>query len=179
MKLYFARHGHTDAGVNSPISPISGEIDEPLNQEGVRQAEDLAEQLRDVHFDAIIASPLKRSYQTAEIVNRYHNIPVEISPVWREREIGEYVDLETWNNLFDFNQNFSLEHSEDLRGFFNRVYGAIDDLKQKYADKTVLIVSHIGVHLALYAYVNNPTLTGDIEVGSIGNCEYRIYELTS
>lgn len=73
MKLYFARHGRTDANANSPIS---GEIDEPLNSEGTIQANDLAELLGDVHFDAIITSPLKRAYQTAEIVDKYHNISI-------------------------------------------------------------------------------------------------------
>ena len=56
MKLYFARHGHTDANTNSPIDPLSGEIDEPLNAEGTIQANDLTEELKDLHFDAIIAS---------------------------------------------------------------------------------------------------------------------------
>jgi uncharacterized phosphatase len=130
-----------------------------------------------VHFDAVIASPLKRARQTAELVNELQNALVMIDPVWRERMIGEYTDLETWNKLFDFDQHFSLAHSEDLKDFFKRVYGAIDELKQQYADKTVLIVSHGGVHIALYAYVNGLSLTGNIRVSPMKNCEYRIYEL--
>jgi len=177
MKLFFARHGHTGANANSPIDPKSGEIDEPLNPEGVLQANDLAEKLKDTHFDAIISSPFKRAYQTAEIVNKYHNLPVDIDPIWLERGIGEYTDLETWNNLFDFDQDFSLEHSEGLRDFFGRVYGAIDELKQKYADKTVLVVSHGGVHIAVYAYVNELELTGNVRVSPMRNCEYRVYEV--
>lgn len=154
MKLYFARHGHTDAGIDSPLDPANGEIDEPLNQEGIQQANDLSEQLRDVEFDAIISSPLKRAFETAEIVNKYHQLPIEINKNWREREIGEYVDLETWNYLFDFDKNIQLNKFETLDNFFDRVYSAVADLKQNYAGKTILITSHIGVHNALYAYVN-------------------------
>src|ERR1035437_6117799 len=122
MKLYFARHGNTNANANSPISPLNAEIDEPLNAESIVQANDLAEALRNVHFDAIISSPLKRAYQTAEIVNKYHNISIKVDPVWREREVGGYTDLETWIKLFDFNQNFSFAHSEQIKDFFERIY---------------------------------------------------------
>lgn len=179
MKLYFARHGHTDANASSPISQINGEIDEPLNYDGIQQANELAEQLKDLHFDVIITSPLKRAYQTAEIVNKYQGIPIEVDPIWREREIGEYTNLETWNELFDFDQNFSLNNSENLKDFFIRVYGAIEDIKQKYKGKTVLLVSHGGVHLALYAYVNKLPLAGNMRVNPMKNCEYRIYEISS
>jgi broad specificity phosphatase PhoE len=37
MKLYFARHGDTDANEHSAISQVNGEIDEPLNRQGIVQ----------------------------------------------------------------------------------------------------------------------------------------------
>ena len=177
MKLYFARHGHTDANAHSTINPSNGEIDEPLNPEGIEQANNLAEQLKDIKFDAFITSPLKRAYETAEIVNKYHNQPVLSDTAWRERGIGEYTDLETWNNLFDFDKDFSLTHSENLNEFFERIYGAIEALKSEYKDKTILVVSHGGVHIALYAYANQLPLSGNVRVSPMKNCEYRVYEL--
>lgn len=177
MKLYFARHGDTDANANSPISLATGEIDEPLNAKGIAQANGLAEELKNVHFDAIISSPLKRAYQTAEIVNKYHHLPIKVDPSWREREIGEYTDPETWMKLFDFDQEFSLEHSEGLKDFFARIHGAMDELKQKYADKTVLVVSHGGVQHVLYAHDDELPLKGNVRISPMKNCEYHIYEL--
>lgn len=177
MKLYFARHGHTNANANSQIDPMSGEIDEPLNQEGIIQASDLAEELKGVRFDVIIASPRKRTYRTAEIINKYHNMSIEVDPDWREREVGGHTDLETWIKLFDFNQNFSLENSEPIKDFFSRVYDAIDELKRNYSEKTVLLVSHGGVHSAVYTYANKSPLEGDMRSSPMRNCEYRIYEL--
>ena len=178
MKLYFARHGHTDANANSAISQIYGEIDESLNEEGVQQANGLAEQLKNVQFEAIISSPFKRAYQTAEIVNKYHNLPIKVDPVWRERGTGGvYTDLKLWKDLFDFDKNVSLEKSEDLKEFFERIYTAIDKLKSDYADETVLVVAHGGVHHPLYAYVNKLPLSGGIRISSMHNCEYRIYEI--
>ncbi|HEY8993010.1 MAG TPA: histidine phosphatase family protein [Candidatus Microsaccharimonas sp.] len=178
MKLYFARHGHTSANINARPSKVNSEIDEPLDSLGQEQAHHLAEQLKDVKFDAIISSPLKRAYETAEITDTYHSLDIIIDPSWREREIGGiYMDIEQWNDIFNFNKSIQLDHGEDLSDFFKRVYDAVDDLKLKYANKTILVVSHGGVHSALYAYANKLELTGNIRVHPIRNCEYHIYDL--
>jgi broad specificity phosphatase PhoE len=177
MKLYFARHGSTDANQDSIINETNGEIDEHLNQKGISQANDLAEQLKKIQFDIIISSPLKRAYETAEIVNKYHGLPIKVDESFRERGIGEYTSLEVWNDLFDFNKSFNLERSEDLKEFFKRIYNAIDSLKREYSEKTILVVSHGGVHLALYAYANNLPLEGNLRISPMRNCEFRIYEL--
>lgn len=177
MRLYFARHGHNDANEQTAPDPRTGEVDEPLNTVGIQQAQALAEELADTSFDVIISSPLKRALETAEIVNSKHDLPIEVDAVWREREIGGHVSLDVWLSLFNFDTNIAPKNGESLRDFFDRVYGAIDDLKQKYADKTVLIVAHGGVHLALYAYVNKLDLVGNLRLKPLDNCEYKIYEI--
>lgn len=177
MKLYFARHGHTDANQETVLDQTVQQINEPLNQVGIQQANDLADKLKDVSFDVIISSPLHRALQTAEIVNKNRHLPIEIDGVWRERDTGGYVTLEVWNDLFDFEKNLSLENSEDLEAFFNRVYAALETLKKRHKAKTVLVVSHGGVHQALYAYVNNLPHKGNVRNSPLHNCEYRIYDI--
>lgn len=177
MKLYFVRHGHTDASTDSKPSTDGGEIDEPLNAVGIQQAKDLAEELKDIHFDAIITSPMKRAYQTAEAVKVYHDLPFIVDAAWREREVGGYVELEVWKTLFDFDTNITPPRGENLQDFFERIYTAIERLKDSYKDKTVLIVSHGGVHLAVYTYANNFPLTGKLQIDPLKNCEYRVYEI--
>lgn len=177
MKLYFARHGKMDATPDTPVSPVNGEIDEPLSELGIEQANSLAEQLKDISFNAIITSPLKRAHQTAEIVNKHHNLPIEVDAAWRERVTGGYVNVEDWNNLFDYDKNIERANVEPLNDFFERVYKAIEDLKQKYDDKTILIVAHGGINMAIYMYANKIPLAGRLQGSPIGNCEYRIYEL--
>jgi broad specificity phosphatase PhoE len=177
MKLYFARHGQTDANAKMVSGQSIAELDEPLNQLGVQQANELAEQLKNIKFDAIISSSLKRAYQTAEQVNKYHNLPVKVSEVWRERQAEVYIDKDTWNDLFDFDKNIPIENGESLPDFFERVYRAINNLKREYDDKTILIVSHGGVQHALYAYANKLPLSGNVRISPMKNCEYRIYEI--
>jgi broad specificity phosphatase PhoE len=153
------------------------ELDEPLNQAGIQQAKELAEQLKEIKLDAIISSPLKRAYQTAELVNAHHNLPIIVDDVWRERQAEIYIDIDSWNDLFDFDKNIPVENGESLNQFFERIYTAIDSLKNKYNDKTILVVSHGGVQHALYAYAHALPLSGNIRISPMKNCEYRVYEL--
>jgi len=177
MKLYFVRHGHMSATPDTALDPSVGQINEPLSEDGLQQANALAEELKYIHFDAILSSALKRANQTAEIINKYHGLTVTIDDAWRERDTGGYVNAEVWNDLFNFDKNFLPENTEDLRAFFQRIYTAIDVLKDTYGDKTVLIASHGGVHQAVYAYANKLPLVGNVRNSPLRNCEYKIYEL--
>jgi len=177
MKLYFVRHGHMSATPETALDPGVGQINEPLSEDGVQQANALAEELKDVHFDVILSSALKRANQTAEIINKYHGLTVTIDDTWRERDTGGYVNAEIWNDLFNFDKNFLPENTEDLRAFFQRIYTALDALKDTYGDKTVLVTSHGGVHQAVYAYANNLPLVGNVRNSPLRNCEFKIYEL--
>ena len=177
MKLYFVRHGQTDANVKTTNGEASLDLDDPLNEMGMTQASMLAKDLDSVKFDAIITSPLKRAYQTAIAVNKYHNLPLNLDAAWRERRIDVAIDADIWNDLFDFDLNLEMQGVEPLDDFFQRVYQAIDALKMTYADKTVLIVSHGGVQHALYAYANDAPLTGNMRVKPMQNGEFRVFEL--
>lgn len=177
MKLYFARHGHMSATPHTALDPNVGQINEPLSDEGIQQAGELAEELKDIHFDAILSSALKRASQTAGIINKYHGVAVIVDNEWRERDTGGYVTAEIWNDLFNFDKNFLPENTEALQAFFQRIYTAIGALKEQYANKTILIVSHGGVHQALYAYANKLPLIGNVRNSPLRNCEYKVYEL--
>ena len=177
MKLYFARHGQTDANANGVALTSSEFLDGSLNQLGTQQAKELAIELKTINFDIIISSPLKRAYETAEAVNEYHNLPIKVDDSWRERDAEVYADISMWNDIFDFDKNIEVKNGESLKVFFERVYAAIDKLRQDYNSQTVLIVSHGGVQHALYAYSNNLPWSGNMRIKPMKNCEYRIYDL--
>lgn len=177
MKLYFARHGQSEANAKgSDIDPATF-LDGPLTDLGSQQATMLADDLKDIEFDVIISSPLQRAYQTAEIVNKYHNLPIEIDSAWREREAGVFADLNEWAALFDFDKNPAPENTEPLTEFLQRVYDAVDNLKHEHGDKTIFIASHGGVQHGLYAYMNKLPWSGNMRIKPMLNCEYRIYDI--
>lgn len=177
MKLYFARHGQSEANAKgSGIDPAVF-LDGPLTDLGIQQANELADELKDIEFDIVISSPLQRAYQTAEIVNQYHDLAIEIDGAWREREAGIFADINAWAELFDFDKNPQPENVEPLAGFLQRIYDAVDELKQEYGDSTVFMASHGGVQHALHAYINRLPWEGNMRIKPMQNCEYRVYEL--
>lgn len=176
MQLYFVRHGQTDSNAQAANNPSVGN-DEPLNSLGTQQAHELAEQLKDIDIDVIISSPYRRAQQTAEIINTYHNLPIELDNAWREIQTDGYIDAHTWSSLFNFGSPPATASKESLTDFFERIYQALDQLIAKHPDKTVVVVSHGGVQHAVYAYANKLPLAGDMRISPMRNCEYRIYEL--
>ena len=51
------------------MKKMQGSADIELNEKGLSQANDTAAMLKDITFDIIFCSPLKRARQTAEIIN--------------------------------------------------------------------------------------------------------------
>ena len=86
MKLYFARHGESEANVQQIF------WDQPhgygLTDRGREQAQALADSLADVEFSALYCSPILRAAQTAQIVGRRLNLTPEIEDALRERASG-------------------------------------------------------------------------------------------
>ena len=67
MRLYFIRHGLADRSAWE-----GDDVDRPLTSEGRSRVKKTARRLRDIGFqpELMIASPLARARQTAEIVSR-------------------------------------------------------------------------------------------------------------
>src|SRR3990167_9761152 len=62
MEVILVRHGLTE---NNKKGITNGRIDEPLADEGIEQAQELARRLKDKPIDVIYSSPLKRATFTA------------------------------------------------------------------------------------------------------------------
>ena len=77
------RHGETDWNLGNRFQ---GHADPPLNETGRVQARELAATLAGRTFDAIYASPLRRAFETAEIIAAPHSL--EPVPLDGLREIG-------------------------------------------------------------------------------------------
>lgn len=66
-----------------------------------------------------------------------------------------------------------------MHELFERVYLFLKDIKNKYKDKNVLIVSHGGVGMPIDCFFSNNIPTGSLmEAGlQLKNCEVKEYEL--
>ena len=148
-----------------------------LNEQGLIQAHDLALELKEINFDLIISSPLKRALQTAEIINEHHNLPIIVNNDLREIEMDTHINADAWRDAFNTDKEKQVVGVENLKDFFARVYTAIEEIKSRNGEKTILVVSHGGVKHALAAYVEQSPLRGDMLTNRMRQCEVRLYEL--
>ena len=172
--IYLVRHGETEW---NKLKKIQGKQDISLNDTGREQAYITKQELEDIPIDLIIASPLKRAKETAEIINQGRNIPMILDERVKERDFGEfegkdisYVDS---SNAWDYYANGRHNNMENIQDFFKRIYDFLDDITVRYKDMSVLIVSHGGVSIPAYCYFNDYIPKGSlIKAGIIlGNCE--------
>lgn len=160
MKIIFARHGLTDYNVESKVCGISGAM---LTDEGKQQARELGKKLRDKGIDIIICSPLQRAVDTAELANETLNKEIIIDDRFTEWDYGTYEGV-NFNEIYDEFQRAKLQFGVRLGGgesvmeLSHRVFCAIDDIREKYKDKTVLVVCHGGVCRVAKMYFEDMTM---------------------
>ena len=81
------RHGKTDWNAQFKLQ---GSSDIPLNEEGIKMAEQAAIDCKDINFDVCYCSPLIRAHQTAMIVLKDRNIPIITDKRITEMCFGEF-----------------------------------------------------------------------------------------
>lgn len=174
MNLYVVRHGETNMGKNHIIANET----EPLNANGIRQAQNLHNELEKLRIDRIYVSPIQRAKDTLFYFHLSKDIPVEIEPRIKERDMGKYAgvpfyDLD-WDNFWGFHSNQKYPNCESMADTFFRVSDFINELIEK--DENVLFVTHGGISRAIYWYMNgipDNGLSSDINE----NCKIYKYEL--
>lgn len=155
--ITLVRHAES---VGNAENRLQGQSDYPLSEKGRAQARALAQRWQDegLTFDQVIASPLLRARETAEIVAAALQSPLELDPLWMERNNGKISGMreEEARKLYT-NDKFVnpfeplAETGEGDWQLFLRAGQALFDLLQRPVGK-YLIVSHGGtINMALYA----------------------------
>lgn len=137
--LGLLRHGQTDWNIDLRLQ---GSTDIPLNDTGRAQAIQAASVLNREDWDVIIASPLSRARDTADIVAKELGMNVVIVPELIERSFGvaEGLDHASWRKMYESHAVIEgLESLEDLRA---RTILLLDLIANEYAGQRVLAVSH-------------------------------------
>lgn len=81
MKLYFARHGESEANLLHEFSNRG--LKHGLTEEGRQQAATLAGKLEGISVAKLFSSPLLRAIQTAQILADEPGVPYEITDALR------------------------------------------------------------------------------------------------
>ena len=151
MKLILVRHGETKWNKNGKLLSFT---DIPLNNKGLEQAKKTAKILKNNKFDYIISSPLKRAYETAKEINKFHNLKIETSILLKERNYGDFEKTDYLKlNLREIrDKNLYHEYNmETPEEFENRIKSFLECKCLKTHGKKILIVSHSGtIKMILY-----------------------------
>ena len=178
MRLYCMRHGRTnynDLGLcnDDPGQPVH------LTETGIAQAQSAALALRHVPFDRMIVSPLPRTRQTAEIVNRYHAVPItthsdltDIRSGFESKPVTEYFAAIAHNPLQQ-----RINDGESLMDHKYRILRFIEWLKTQQ-DDTLLIVAHEETMRVFIAFFEGNINDAQLRNIHVANCEYRRYEFS-
>jgi broad specificity phosphatase PhoE len=163
--ILLARHGETDWNRDGRFQ---GWADPSLNDAGRAQARTLAGRLRDVPFDAVYSSDLRRAHETAVIVAEPHGVPVVSDPGLREIDVGSWSGLTRAEieERFPGAEHHDGETREEHR---ERVVAAVERIARAHTGERILVVSHGGSLRALRRHcIGDP-------VHPIENC--GVYEL--
>src|SRR5919197_4355319 len=112
MKLYFVRHGESEANLQHVISNRASPFG--LTELGRKQAYALAENLKDIPISAIYSSPVLRARETADILSQSFHLPYQVTEALREYDCGileEKSDEESWKLHREIAEEWTLNHN--------------------------------------------------------------------
>ena len=171
--IYIVRHGQTNWNL---LGKNQGQTDIPLNEVGKSQALELKEKLKDIKFDVVFSSPLKRAFETAKIIAG-DNVIVDDRLIERGNGILEGKTIDEVNAIIekehvDIN---ALDEDrlgiESIRNLQSRLNDFLDEILDKYKGKNILIVTHAGAIINIRHYFEK-----NDDVSILKNCEVLKYE---
>jgi len=173
MVLYLVRHGQSEG--NKKGLHQGPEVE--LSQKGKDQAVFLARRLKGKKIDAIYASPMTRTKQTAEIISKKINVSYKLwdnlkeirnpSELWgkdvhdeKVREIRRKVKAQ----FLKGNGRYSDE--ETFEELDKRAKGALDSLLEKHRNDDVLCISHATmIKMLVFKALLDDKLTPEVFMG--------------
>lgn len=119
----------------------------------------MEEQFKSISIDLICCSDLKRAVQTVELAFG-NKIPVIIDKRLRELNYGDYN-----GKLSEIVEKMKIQHikepfpnGESYKQAMQRTQDFYKELKEKYKDKTVLVVGHRATQYGLDTLINKKSL---------------------
>lgn len=187
LELYIIRHGETDTNKEARINGNSTNM--PLNEKGRQQAQELKSSFDLSNFDEVISSPLKRAFETAQIITEGTGIEIKTDDRLREADYGSW-DGKTEEELFaqhpdafDINGFLTPEYvkyaqnAEDYEDVYKRVGEIINELQNAGGDKKIALVCHGFISRALMkVIVGADSISTIIQPKNCGVSKYQLNE---
>ncbi|AKP67955.1 histidine phosphatase family protein [Companilactobacillus ginsenosidimutans] len=184
VELYVIRHGETDTNKEVRINGRS--TDMPLNETGIKQAHELAEEIDISKFDYIYTSPMKRALQTAKILNQGVDDELIQDERLYEADYGSWDGVKEselyakYPQTFDDNgfllPNFMdyAENAEPYESVYKRVESFLAEITE-LGDKKVMAVCHGFISRAIFKQVTGiPDISAVVQSANAGVSKYQL-----
>lgn len=140
-----------------------GRTDAGLSREGVRQARSLAIALRAAGIHAVVSSPAMRALRTAHSIGQAASVSQEIDVDLREIDFGTFDGLrfstiarehpDVYSRWMASPTTAVFPHGESWNDLRDRARAAFRRIAATHEGRTTVVVTHIGVILAILADV--------------------------
>jgi len=144
---YFVmRHGEAENNVKNIVSSDMHAL-YGLTSRGRVQVESRISELKKYRITRIIASPFRRTRETAQIVSRALGLSIEEDQRLGELDFGIF-NGKSFDDFLIFEAKHLLKYADPIQdgesylGAKKRFGSALYELEQKYTDENILIVSH-------------------------------------
>jgi probable phosphomutase (TIGR03848 family) len=140
-----------------------------LSEDGLAQAEAVAEQLAKAPIKAIYSSPIERTLETAQAVASRHRIEVQVLDdigevqygTWTNRSLKTLARTKLWAKVQGFPSAARFPGGETLREVQARAIAELERIQARHPKQMVCVVSHadviklvvahyLGVHIDLF-----------------------------
>ena len=169
--IYVVRHGETEWNA---LNKVLGRTDIALDARGEEQALELARTLRGAGIDEIIASPLGRTRQTAEIISRETGIACRTDDRLIEQEFGRFEGVDRSDRGFQEAKRKYCKGYPGTESHFEMA-SRVASLLRETAGKNVLLVTHGGICRIIRNWFEEMGKE-DFVTFSQANCELRSYD---
>ena len=157
-KLILVRHGESVGNRERIFTTTPHEL--ALTELGYEQARSAGELIaKTFRTEVVVTSPYTRARETARVIAEVLQLPVEIEPYLHERDVGS-LKGQPYESVFaapgyDPQRPWLWEppDGESFEDVKNRVGPILDRLAITHPARDVVVVSHGGVMMALWAHV--------------------------
>lgn len=156
-RFLLIRHAVTDSVGKSLTGRMPGV---PLNDEGKRQAQLLAQRLALLPIAAIYSSPVERAFQTAEVIAKVLQVSTVPNNDFLELDFGQWTGASfdalasevLFHRFNSFRSNTRIPGGESMLEAQLRIVRGMQSLCEVHKGQTVAIVSHSDMIKAAVAY---------------------------
>lgn len=162
ITLYITRHGETEWNTQNRMQ---GWKDSNLTENGIRNAIELREKLRDTAFSAVYTSPSGRTLATTKLICGGRDFPIIYEDNLKEIFLGEWEGktksfiekyyMNEYNAFWNSPHQYVPSVGESFNDVRERVWKVLERIQKEHSSGNILMVTHSVVIKCLFLIFKN------------------------